>query len=91
MRSQKQKTIKGLWRVQTALIINKISIVLLKLLAIVDAQLSLAKKKPDTDMAVFGKLAIVILMENFYQFPPLIRRPLWKKAITTNKLHSKAI
>ena len=63
----------------------------LKFLATVDAQLSLAKEKPDTNTAVFGGLAIVILMGDFYQFPPAVGRLLWKKAITTNKLHGKAI
>ena len=63
----------------------------LKLLATVDAQLSLAKKKSDTDMAVLGGLAIVILMGDFYQFLPVVGRPLWEKAITTDELHGKAI
>ena len=40
--------------------------VLLKLLATVDAQLSQIKKKPNTDIAVLGKLAIVIFMGDFY-------------------------
>lgn len=51
---------------------------LLKLLATVNAQLSQAKKKLDTDTAVVGGLAIVILMENFYQLPLVVRTPLGK-------------
>ena len=30
-------------------------------------------------------------MRDFYQFPPVVGRPLWEKAITTDKLHGKAI
>ena len=66
MRSKKQKTVKGPWREQTALIIDKISMVSLKLLATVDTQLSQAKGKPDNDTSVLGGLAIVILMGDFY-------------------------
>ena len=63
----------------------------LKLLATVDAQLSLAKRKPDTNIAVLGGLAIMILMGDFYQFPPVVEKPLWEKAITTDKLYGKAL
>ena len=50
------------------MIIDEISMVLPKLLATVDIQLSQAKRKPDTDIAVLGKLAIVTLMRDFFQF-----------------------
>ena len=64
---------------------------MLKLLATVDAQLSLAKGKPDTDTTVLGGPAIVILIGDFYQFPSVVKRLLWKKAIMTHELHGKAI
>lgn len=70
---------------------GKISVEFLKLLVIVDAQLSQVKGKPDTDTAVFDRLVIVILMGDFYKFFILVRRPFYEKAITTDKLHSKAI
>lgn len=66
MWSKKQKIVKGLWREQTVLIINKINMMSPKLLATVDVQLSLAKEKPNTDITVYGRLAIIILMKNFY-------------------------
>ena len=65
VRNKKQKTVKGLWRNQTALIIDKISMVLLKLVATIDAHLSEAKKKSDIDTTVLGGLAIVISMGDF--------------------------
>lgn len=55
--SKKQKTV---------LIINKISIMLLKFLATIKSQLSQANKKPDNNTFIHGKLAIVILMRDFY-------------------------
>lgn len=64
---------------------------LLKLLAIVNAQLSQAKGKPNTNTAVLGRRAIVILMGDFYQFLLVIGKPFRKKAIITDEVHSKAI
>ena len=55
--------------------------VLLNFLATVNIQLTQAKKNPDIDTAIFGGLAIVILMGDFYQFLPVVGKPLWKKAI----------
>lgn len=67
MWGKKQNTIKDLWRKQTTLIIDKISMVLLKLLVTVDTQLSQAKEKPDNNTSVLSRLTIVILMGNFYR------------------------
>lgn len=64
---------------------------MLRLLIIVDILLSQVKEKPDIDIAIFGGLALIILMGDFYLFPPLIRKPLQKKAIMTDELYSKAI
>ena len=62
-----------------------------KLLAIVDIQLIQAKKEADIDTIVYGGLAIIILMRDFYQFLPQIEKPLWKKAIIIDKLYGKTI
>ena len=53
--------------------------VLLKLLATVNTQLNQIRKKPDTDTTVLGGLAIVTLMEDFYQFFLVVGRPSKKK------------
>ena len=42
--------------------------VLLKLLATVKTQLNEAKRKPDNNTAILGRLTIVILIRDFYQF-----------------------
>lgn len=65
--------------------------VLLKLLATVDAVLSEAKEKPDNNTAVSGGLAIVILMGDFYQFPPVVGRLLWETTIIIQEFLEKAI
>lgn len=57
--------------------------VLLKLLAIVNTQLSQAKKKPDNNTAIFYELAWEILMRDFYQFSLIVKKPIWEIAITT--------
>ena len=54
MWSKKQKTVKDLWRKQIALIIKEINMVLLKLLATVDTQLSQAKGKSDNDISILS-------------------------------------
>lgn len=48
--------------------INKINIVLLNLLINVNIQLGQVKKKLDNNTAIFGQLAIIILIKDFYQF-----------------------
>lgn len=63
----------------------------LKLLAIVNTQLNEVKKKPDNNNSILGGLAIVILMGNFDQFPPIVRRPLSEEAITIDEFYGKAI
>lgn len=73
------------------MIIDKLSIISLKVLATIDTQLSQAKRKPDTDIIIFGRLAIMILMRDFYQFLPIVGKLLLEKAITTDELHGKAI
>ena len=73
------------------MIIDKISIVLLKLLATIDTQLSQAKEKPDNNTSILGGLAIAILMGDFHQFFLVLERPLWEEVITTDEFHSKAI
>lgn len=59
-----------------ALIIDEISIVLLKLLVSINTQFSQAKEKLDNNIAIFRGLVIVILIDNFHQFFSMIRKPL---------------
>lgn len=57
-----------------ALIIDKISIVSLKLLLTINMCLSQIKSKIDNDTAILNNLALIIVMGDFYQFYPLIER-----------------
>lgn len=52
-------------KAQSTLIIDKISIVLLKLPVSINIQLSQTKEKLDNKTVIFGGLIIIILMENF--------------------------
>lgn len=64
---------------------------MLKVLATIDTQLSQAKTKPDTDIIIFGRLAIMILIRDSYQFLPIVGKLLLEKAIMTDELYGKAI
>lgn len=63
---KQQYLIKSSWQNYLTLILNKISIVSLKLLLIVDICLSQVKGKTNNDIVVLGSLALVIIMEDFY-------------------------
>lgn len=72
-------------------IVDEINILFLKLLFIIDSQLSQAKEKKDNDIAVPGGLTLVIIIKNFYQFPPKVRKFLQNKTVTSKKNHNKRI
>lgn len=57
---------KNSWQNHLVLIIDKISIVFLKLLLTVDIYLSQTKDKTNNDIAVLGGLALIIIMGDFY-------------------------
>ncbi len=63
----------------------------LKLLSTIDMYLSQAKGKTNNDTAVLGGLALVIVMGDFYQFPPVVRRSLWTHPVTSEEIHGKGI
>lgn len=58
------------------LIIDKISIVSLKLLFTVGFQLSQTKREKDNNTVVLGGLAFVIIIKDFYQFSLVVRKSL---------------
>ncbi len=47
-----------------------------------------ARGLSNSSMTVFGGLPIVIVMENFYQFPPIAGRLFWGEP-QTNKDHNR--
>ncbi len=65
--------------------------VYLKLLSSVDMHLSQAIGKTNNDIAVLGGLTLVIIMEDFYQFPPVVGRSLWTHPITNEEIYGKGI
>lgn len=67
---------KGLCQNCLALILDKISIVSLKLLLIVDICLSQAKGKTNNHTAILVDLALVIIMGDFYLFFPVVGKSL---------------
>lgn len=91
VQSKKQRMVKGPWQNRSAVIIDEISMVSLKLLSTVDTQLSQAKGKTDNDTAILGGLALVMMMGDFYQFPPVVGRSLWNKPISRDENHGKGI
>ena len=72
LKNKKQRTVKRPWQNRTTFIKDEISMILLKLLSTVDSQLSQVKEKKDNNTAVLGGLALVIIIEDFYQFPPIV-------------------
>lgn len=54
------------------MIIDKINIILLKLLIIVNIELNQAKTKSNNNTVVLDGLAIMILIEDFYQFSSIV-------------------
>lgn len=71
--------VSSLWTKQCALIVDEISMVDLEMLSNMARQLAKAKGLENKSTAVFGGLPIIILMRNFYQFSPVVGRPLWEQ------------
>lgn len=63
----------------------------LKLLSTVDMRLSQPKGKTNNDTAVLGGLTLVIVMGDFYQFPPVVGRSLWTHPVTAAEIYGKGI
>ncbi len=88
---KQQRLAKSFWQNRSALILDEISMVSLKLLSTIDMCLSQAKDKTNNDTAVLGRLAMVIVMRDFYQFPPVVGRSLWTYPVTSEEIHGKGI
>ena len=71
------------------MIIDKISMLDLKMLATIDQQLLHAKGLPRELMAIFGGLSLILLMGDFYQFAPIAERALWEEPTIKIKEHGK--
>lgn len=89
MKNKKQYTVKDSWQNCIVFIVDKISMVFLKLLSIIDSQLSEAKGKKNNHTAIFDYLVLVIFIENFYQFPFMVKKSLWNKVVTFMENYGK--
>ena len=76
--------IKRLWANKTILIIDEISMTDLSTLATIDRQCKAAKAQQSSSPDLFGGIPTVILMGDFFQFPPVRGRPLWKEPRPSN-------
>jgi hypothetical protein len=59
-------------------VIDEMSMIDLKMLSVINNQCRLARSLSRSSPDLFGGLPIVILMGDFFQFPPVRGPPLWK-------------
>ncbi|KAJ5215234.1 uncharacterized protein N7498_001641 [Penicillium cinerascens] len=64
---------------KTILVIDEMSMVDLRMLSVINNQCKLARSLPRSSPDLFGSFHIVILIGDFFQFPPVRGPPLWKK------------
>lgn len=83
--------VKGPWQSPLALILDKISIISLRLLVTIDMHLNQTKSKTNNDIAVLDDLSLIIVMGDFYQFLPVNTRSLWNRLITKKKIYGQSI
>jgi hypothetical protein len=71
--------VRRLWARKTILVIDEMSMVDLKMLSVINNQCKVARSLPRSSPDLFGGLPVVILMGDFFQFPPVRGPPLWKR------------
>ncbi|KAL6405631.1 hypothetical protein AUP68_11392, partial [Ilyonectria robusta] len=76
--------VRRLWSRKTIMIIDEVSMVDLSTLSMVDNHCKIARSLDRTSTDFFGGLPIVILMGDFFQFPPVRGPALWKEPRTGN-------
>lgn len=74
IQNKKQQIGKDPWQNCLALILDKISIISLKLLSMVDICLSQIKNKINNNTIVLNSLVLVIVKRDFYQFSLVISK-----------------
>ena len=86
---KRSRKIQRPWPQQSALVINEISMLDLKIFATIDQQLLQAKGLLSESTAIFGGLSVVLLMRDFYQFAPVTGQALWEEPKTEMEKHGK--
>ena len=67
------------------MIIDEISMTDLQSLSRINKRCNMARSLRSDSSELFGELPIVILMGDFYQFPPVKGLPLWRQEATSPK------
>ncbi|KAJ5142747.1 uncharacterized protein N7515_001534 [Penicillium bovifimosum] len=70
--------VRKLWARKTILVIDEMSMIDLKMLSVINDQCKAARSLPRSSPDLFGGLPVVILIGDFFQFPPVRGPPLWK-------------
>ncbi len=73
------------------MIVDEISMVKLEMLSNMGKQLAKARSLSNSRTTVFGRLPIVIVMGDFYQFLPIAGRPLWGEPQTDEDHNRKTL
>ena len=71
--------VRRLWSSKTIMIIDEVSMVDLTMLSVIDNHCKIAKSLDTSSTDLFGGLPVVILMGDFFQFPPVRGPALWKE------------
>ncbi len=79
------------WLNRSSLIIDEVNMIDLKLLTSIDKQLQKARGSDSHSITVFGGLLLVVLIEDFYQFAPVLGKALWDHPIEDNEVHGKSL
>jgi hypothetical protein len=76
--------IRKLWSQKTIMIIDEVSIMDLGMLSVINNHCKTARSLDKTSTDFFGSMPMVILMGDFFQFPPIHGLPLWKTLRSEN-------
>lgn len=78
------------WLYHSCLIIDEINMINLPLLILIDTQLQKTRKSSLGVIIICGRLSLVILRGDFYQFVPVQKKAFWNKVVGKKKLHGKS-
>ncbi|KAI1829025.1 hypothetical protein DTO027I6_10053 [Penicillium roqueforti] len=77
-RTAMSSRVRSLWARKTIMIVDEVSMVDLGMLSVIDSHCKTARSLHRDSTDFFGGLPVVILMGDFFQFPPVRGPPLWK-------------
>ena len=76
--------VRKLWSRKTIMIIDEVSMMDLSMLSVINNHYKMARSLDRGSPGLFGALLIVILMGDFFQFPPVRGPALWKEPRSGN-------